>query len=75
MQSLPELEQLCNVLYNGHDPSERAHAENSLRPFSVNVDYIPQCKVRAPTHRPAKPGGRNSTRRMRVKIIAPSPNP
>jgi hypothetical protein len=57
MQSLPELEQLCNVLYNGHDPSERAHAENSLRPFSVNVDYIPQCKVRAPTHRPAKPGG------------------
>ena len=45
MQSLPELEQLCNVLYNGHDPSERAHAENSLRPFSVNVDYIPQCKA------------------------------
>ena len=57
MQSLPELEQLCNVLYNGHDPSERAHAENALRPFSVNVGYIPQCKVRAPIPfpHPAKP--------------------
>ena len=45
-QSLAELEQLCNVLYNSHDPNERAHAENVLTPFSTNVDYIPQCKVR-----------------------------
>ena len=45
-QSLAELEQLCNVLYNSHNPSERQHAEGVLRPFSTNVDYIPQCKVR-----------------------------
>ena len=45
-QSLAELEQLCNVLYNSHNPNERQHAEGVLRPFSTNVDYIPQCKVR-----------------------------
>jgi hypothetical protein len=47
MESLAELEQLCNVLYNSHNPNERQHAEGVLRPFSTNVDYIPQCKVRA----------------------------
>ena len=46
-QSLAELEQLCNVLYNSHNPNERAHAEGALRPFSTNVEYISQCKVRA----------------------------
>lgn len=46
-QSLAELEQLCNVLYNSHNPNERQHAEEVLRPFSTNVDYIPQCKVHA----------------------------
>lgn len=45
-QSLAELEQLCNVLYNSHNPNERAHAEGVLRPFSTNPEYIPQCKVR-----------------------------
>ena len=48
-QSLAELEQLCNVLYNSHNPSERQHAEGVLRPFSTNVDYISQCKVRDST--------------------------
>ena len=43
---LAELEQLCNVLYNSHNPNERAHAEGVLRPFSTNVEYITQCKVR-----------------------------
>ena len=28
-QSLAELERLCNVLYNSHDPNERAHARTS----------------------------------------------
>tara|TARA_B110000977_G_scaffold86431_2_gene115139 strand:- start:4939 stop:5163 length:225 start_codon:yes stop_codon:yes gene_type:complete len=45
-QSLAELEQLCNVLYNSHNPNERQHAEGALRPFSTNAEYIPQCKVR-----------------------------
>jgi len=45
MQSLTELEALCNVLYNSHNPHERAHAEGALRPFSTNTDYIPQCKA------------------------------
>ena len=45
-QSLGELEQLCNVMYNSHNPNERAHAEGVLRPFSSNPEYIPQCKVR-----------------------------
>ena len=48
-QSLAELEQLCNVLYNSHNPNERAHAEGVLRPFSTNPEYIPQCKVRPPS--------------------------
>ena len=48
-QSLAELEQLCNVLYNSHNPNERAHAEGVLRPFSTNPEYIPQCKVRTPS--------------------------
>ena len=53
-QSLAELEQLCNVLYNSHDPNERAHAENVLTPFSTNVEYIPQCKVRRSRRRLAR---------------------
>jgi exportin-7 len=42
---MAELESLCNVLYNSHNPAERAHAENTLRPFSTNVDYIAQCRA------------------------------
>ena len=61
-QSLAELEQLCNVLYNSHDPNERAHAENVLTPFSTNVDYIPQCKVR-----------RSRRRLARDRIVRPHP--
>ena len=46
---LKELESLCVAMYNSHNPAERTHAENALRPFSTNTDYIPQCKVRAAT--------------------------
>jgi hypothetical protein len=46
---LTELESLCVAMYNSHNPAERTHAENALRPFSTNTDYIPQCKVRADT--------------------------
>ncbi|KAF2537504.1 hypothetical protein F2Q68_00023235 [Brassica cretica] len=44
MESLAQLEALCERLYNSQDTAERAHAENSLRCFSVNKDYIPQCQ-------------------------------
>ncbi|XP_024011599.1 exportin-7-A isoform X2 [Eutrema salsugineum] len=44
MESLAQLEALCERLYNSQDSSERAHAENSLRCFSVNTDYISQCQ-------------------------------
>ncbi|KAJ0266295.1 ARM repeat superfamily protein [Hirschfeldia incana] len=44
MESLVQLEALCERLYNSQDTAERAHAENILRCFSVNKDYIPQCQ-------------------------------
>ncbi|GMH11276.1 hypothetical protein Nepgr_013117 [Nepenthes gracilis] len=44
MESLAQLEALCERLYNSQDSAERAHAENSLRCFSVNAEYIPQCQ-------------------------------
>ncbi|XP_009125626.2 exportin-7 isoform X1 [Brassica rapa] len=44
MESLAQLEALCERLYNSQDSAERAHAENSLRCFSVNTDYISQCQ-------------------------------
>lgn len=76
-QSLAELQQLCNVLYNSHNPNERQHAEGILRPFSTNVDYIPQCKVSAPVCRttarappcPSKP----LTHRHSERENSPSP--
>lgn len=44
MESLAQLEVLCERLYNSQDSAERAHAESTLKCFSVNVDYIPQCQ-------------------------------
>ncbi|KAK7267202.1 hypothetical protein RIF29_19867 [Crotalaria pallida] len=44
MQSLAQLEALCERLYNSQDSVERAHAENTLKCFSVNADYISQCQ-------------------------------
>lgn len=44
MESLAQLEVLCERLYNSQDSVERAHAERTLKCFSANVDYIPQCQ-------------------------------
>ncbi|CAL1377134.1 unnamed protein product [Linum trigynum] len=44
MESLAQLEELCDKLYNSRDSAERAHAENTLKIFSVNIDYISQCQ-------------------------------
>lgn len=44
MESLAQLEALCERLYNSQDSAERAHAENALKCFSTNTDYISQCQ-------------------------------
>lgn len=44
MESLAQLEALCERLYNSQDSAERAQAENTLKCFSVNTDYISQCQ-------------------------------
>ncbi|KAI8562570.1 hypothetical protein RHMOL_Rhmol03G0045300 [Rhododendron molle] len=44
MESLAQLEALCERLYNSQDSAERAHAENTLKCFSMNADYISQCQ-------------------------------
>lgn len=44
MESLAQLEALCERLYNSQDSVERAHVENTLKCFSVNTDYISQCQ-------------------------------
>nr|GEV19083.1 exportin-7-A isoform X1 [Tanacetum cinerariifolium] len=44
MESLAQLEALCERLYNSQDSAERAHAENTLKCFSANTDYISQCQ-------------------------------
>ena len=44
MESLAQLEILCERLYNSQDSSERSHAESTLQCFSVNTDYISQCQ-------------------------------
>lgn len=44
MESLAQLEALCERLYNSQDSMERAHAENTLKCFSVNTEYISQCQ-------------------------------
>ncbi|KAK4410870.1 Exportin-7 [Sesamum angolense] len=35
---------LCERLYNSQDSAERTHAENTLKCFSTNIDYISQCQ-------------------------------
>ncbi|PSS01717.1 Exportin-7 like [Actinidia chinensis var. chinensis] len=44
MESLAQLEALCERLYNSQDSAERAHAETTLKCFSTNADYISQCQ-------------------------------
>lgn len=44
MEGLAQLEALCERLYNSQDSAERAHAENTLKCFSMNMDYISQCQ-------------------------------
>lgn len=44
MESLTQLETLCERLYNSRDPAERSHAEQTLQCFSVNVELISQCQ-------------------------------
>ncbi|ONK55584.1 uncharacterized protein A4U43_UnF1180 [Asparagus officinalis] len=44
MESLAQLEALCERLYNSQDSAERALAESTLKCFSVNTDYISQCQ-------------------------------
>ncbi|KAL5220326.1 hypothetical protein ABZP36_025039 [Zizania latifolia] len=44
MESLAQLELLCEKLYNSRDSAERAHAESTLKCFSENSDYISQCQ-------------------------------
>ncbi|XP_034692714.1 exportin-7-like isoform X1 [Vitis riparia] len=44
MECLAQLEALCERLYNSLDSAERAHAESTLKCFSVNTDYISQCQ-------------------------------
>ncbi|XP_038711145.1 exportin-7 isoform X2 [Tripterygium wilfordii] len=44
MESLAQLEALCERLYNSQDSAERVHAESTLKCFSANTEYIPQCQ-------------------------------
>lgn len=44
MESLAQLEVLCEKLYNSRDSAERAHAESTLKCFSESNDYISQCQ-------------------------------
>ncbi|KAI3982347.1 hypothetical protein MKX01_037880 [Papaver californicum] len=44
MESLAQLEALCERLYNSQDSAERAHAEITLKCFSANTEYISQCQ-------------------------------
>nr|XP_018674150.1 PREDICTED: exportin-7-like isoform X3 [Musa acuminata subsp. malaccensis] len=44
MESLAQLETLCETLYTSQNSAERAHAESTLKCFSLNPDYIPQCQ-------------------------------
>uniref|UniRef100_A0A1D1Y733 Exportin-7 n=1 Tax=Anthurium amnicola TaxID=1678845 RepID=A0A1D1Y733_9ARAE len=44
MDSLVQLDALCERLYNSQDSAERTHAEGVLKCFSVNTDYISQCQ-------------------------------
>ncbi|CAO2822375.1 unnamed protein product [Amaranthus hypochondriacus] len=41
MENLAQLEALCEGLYNSQDSAERAYAENSLRHFSQDPEFVP----------------------------------
>lgn len=42
MENLAQLEALCERLYKSQDSAERAYAENTLRSFSQDTNYMPQ---------------------------------
>lgn len=42
---LPQLEALCERMYNSQNPEERAHAEQYLRVFGQSIEYIAHCKA------------------------------
>ncbi|KAG2403303.1 uncharacterized protein HKW66_Vig0185900 [Vigna angularis] len=44
METLAQLEAMCERLYNSQDSVERAQAESTLKCFSLNSDYISQCQ-------------------------------
>ena len=44
MESLAQLEAMCERLYNSQDSAERALAESTLKCLSVNTEYISQCQ-------------------------------
>lgn len=44
METLAQLEAMCERLYNSQDSVERAHAESTLKCFSLNTEYISQCQ-------------------------------
>lgn len=44
MENLAQLESLCERMYKSQDSVERSHAENALRCFSVDSNYILQCQ-------------------------------
>lgn len=44
METLGQLEALCERLFNSQDPVERAVAESTLQCFSINAEYISQCQ-------------------------------
>ena len=45
LEQLPQLEALCERLYNAQDHAERTHAESVLLVFSSSSEYAPQCKA------------------------------
>ncbi|CAL9182648.1 unnamed protein product [Musa hybrid cultivar] len=44
MESLAQLEILCEKLFTSQNSAERIQAESNLKCSSVNPDYIPQCQ-------------------------------
>lgn len=45
LQHLPQLEALCERLYNAENPQERSLAEQHLRQFGQSTEYISHCKA------------------------------
>eukprot|EP00877_Chromochloris_zofingiensis_P005215 jgi/Chrzof1/14695/Cz09g12110.t1 len=42
---LPQIEGMCERLYNAQTPQERTQAEQMLRVFGQSTEYIPHCKA------------------------------